>query len=58
MANLTARVNARRLLAQHVTLHVSVTGMRLVKWRLRCAVPLLRLAAWIAGVGINLDLER
>ena len=42
-------------LMKRVTLHVRVTGMRTLKIRLRIAILLMRLAAKVAGMGIQVE---
>jgi hypothetical protein len=46
-----------RTLAQHVTMHVTMTGVRRYALRLWLSVQLMKLAAWVAGVGITVDTE-
>lgn len=59
MANTTQDVNlnAGELIAQHVTLNVRLRGLKFATYRIKCAMPFLWLAAWVAGVGIHIDLE-
>jgi hypothetical protein len=56
MADITAKLDARKAL-KTVTLVVDVrmTHMRVVNFRLRIAVMVVRLAAWIAGTGIRIN---
>lgn len=41
----------------NVVMNVRVKGVGLSILRLRCATPLFRLAAFIAGTAINVDIE-
>lgn len=45
------------VVARRVTMHVTMTGVRRFTLRLRLATQLLRLAAWVAGFGIRIDME-
>lgn len=45
-------------LTKHLTITVTVTGMRVWKARWWVAQRLLFLAAWVAGCGLKVDLER
>jgi hypothetical protein len=38
-----------------VTVVVNVREARTTRWRLWCAVQLMHLAAWVAGVGIRVE---
>lgn len=49
-------VNACDLLP-HVTLRVRVHGLRRMQWRIKVGLLLMRLAAWVAGVGLRVDVE-
>jgi hypothetical protein len=57
MASTHVTYSARRLLSEHVVLHVHVRGLRLARLRLRCAMPLIWLAAKIAGTGFEVNPE-
>jgi hypothetical protein len=49
----------RRLMAEHLTMSVQVRvrGLWLARVRLRCAIPLVWLAAKVAGTGFTVDVE-
>lgn len=42
--------------ARSVTLRVKITGRRRFALRLRLGAALIRLAAWIIGVGVDIDM--
>ncbi len=46
-----------RLMAEQVTLNVRIKGVSMAKFRIRLAVPLLKLAAKVAGVGISVEAD-
>lgn len=50
-------VPADRVMSE-ITLQVRLTGMGWRMFRLRCALPLIWLATKVAGVGLEVDLER
>lgn len=43
--------------AERMVMRVRVKGARLFAFRIRCAIPLIRLAAAVAGMGIEIDVE-
>jgi hypothetical protein len=51
------RVQASRI-CRDITLHVSVTGLRVFRARWWLALRLLRLATWVGGCGLKVDVER
>jgi hypothetical protein len=56
MAQLTAKIPISRV-TKEVTMHVSVTGFRSFKLRLSIAKILIRLAAFVAGMGIEIKIQ-
>lgn len=58
MASSEVSVDVRRLFAESAAMKVTlkVKGARRLRFRIRCAIPLLRLAAAVAGMGIEVDL--
>ncbi len=54
-ANMDARFNAVKVMSQHFTLNVTVTGLRWLKFRLCCAWPFLWLGSVIAGVEFRFE---
>lgn len=57
MASTDVVFSARSLIREHVTLHVHVRGLRWARVRLRCAIPLIWLAAKVAGTGFSVTPE-
>lgn len=49
--------SARTALAEEVVLRVRVTGLKLAALRLRCALPLIWLAAKVAGTGFHVQVD-
>lgn len=47
-------IRARELMAK-ATLTVKVVGLRRAMFRLRIAAAIIRFAAWIGGVGVDVD---
>jgi hypothetical protein len=56
MAELTAKIPISKV-TKEVTMQVRVTGFRSFKFRLWIATLLIRLAAFVAGMGIEVNLE-
>ena len=54
MAHCAKRISASRVM-RGVTLNVTLTGMRVWRARVYVMLRLIRLAAWIGGVGIVVD---
>ena len=52
--NMHAKIPMHRI-TKDVVMEVEVTGVRTFRWRLKVATWLIRLAAWVAGVGIRID---
>jgi len=50
-------VPANTLMSQ-ITVTVRVTGMAWAMFRVRCAVPLFWLAAMVAGMGVEFEMEQ
>lgn len=57
MANIPT-FSAPKLMREHCTLHVRVTGIGLMKLRLRLAIPIVWFAAKIAGTGFSVDFDK
>lgn len=56
MANLNVSIPASSVVGR-VTMNVRVTGVRRAVWRVRCAMPLVWLAAKVAGLSITIDVD-
>ncbi len=56
MASTEATV-AMSKLASHLTMNVTVMGVRLYTWRFAVAMRLMRLAAWVAGTDIQVETQ-
>ena len=54
MADLNARVPMTRI-TRDITMNIEVTGVRVWRVRMWLAVKIMRLAAWVAGVGIKIE---
>ena len=44
-------------MAEQVTLHVRVRGVRFARLRLQLAIPIVWFAAKVAGTGFSVDVE-
>ena len=49
-------MDAKSLTAD-ITMKVNIKGMRQWKWRVMIAIQLIRLAAWVMGVGLEVSHE-
>jgi hypothetical protein len=58
MADSTLNVSAGKFMSENVVMTVRMTGLKVAMLRLRLAVPLLWLAAKVAGVGLSLDFDQ
>jgi hypothetical protein len=56
--NHSMTVSARKLMADNLQIDVHVSGLRMALLRLRLAMPLLWLAAKVAGVGLSIDINQ
>lgn len=57
MAGTAVLFSMRKYMAENVTLHVRVKGLRFAAFRLRLAIPFVWLAAKVAGTGFSVDVE-
>jgi hypothetical protein len=51
-------LHAGQILRERASLTVTVSGMWWARQRIRLSIPLIWLAAKIAGVGFHLDIDR
>ena len=56
--NQTLNVDAGKLIRENLTVTVHARGAGWQLFRMRCAIPFLRLASLIAGTGLEIDLAR
>ena len=46
-----------KMLANHITIHAKIARMTQWQWRIRLGMWLMRLAAWVMWVNLEIDVE-